>query len=203
MNDNTEFNNIADRDLASQFTHVAMMMRRLDMSGHPGRPFAGMRAGQGRVLHVLTLRSPMPQKELAYMLGVRPQSLSELLGKLESAGLVERRRDDGDRRTVIVEITEDGREATAETPETDDPFDVLSDEEQEHLADMLDRVGASLRAKFPDRDGRGGRGGGRGGRGERGGYGRGHHGHRGHRGHGDHPGTMEMTMTWGRRPRFA
>ena len=162
--------------------------------------FAGMRAGQGRVLHVLTLRSPMPQKELAYMLGVRPQSLSELLGKLESAGLVERRRDDGDRRTVIVEITEDGREATAETPETDDPFDVLSDEEQEQLADMLDRVGASLRAKFPDRDGRGGRGGGRG---ERGGYGRGHHGHRGHRGHGDHPGTMEMTMTWGRRPRFA
>ena len=33
--------------------------------------FAGMRAGQGRVLHVLTLRSPMPQKELAYVLGVR------------------------------------------------------------------------------------------------------------------------------------
>ena len=136
----------------------------------------------------------------ADMLGVRPQSLSELLGKLESAGLVERRRDDGDRRTVIVEITEDGRVATAETPETDDPFDVLSDEEQEQLADMLDRVGASLRAKFPDRDGRGGRGGGRG---ERGGYGRGHNGHRGHRGHGDHPGTMEMTMIWGRRPRFA
>lgn len=108
----------------------------------------------------------MPQKELAYMLGVRPQSLSELLGKLEAAGLVQRRRDDEDRRTVIVEITEDGRAATAETPEPDDPFDVLSEEEQEQLADMLHRVGASLREKFPERP--------RGGRGHRGPHVRGH-----------------------------
>ncbi|MGV0869190.1 MarR family winged helix-turn-helix transcriptional regulator [Corynebacterium kalidii] len=148
----------ATPDLADRLTHLAMMLRRMDMMGRPGRPFGGMRAGQGRVLHILTLRSPMPQKELAYMLGVRPQSLSELLGKLETAGFVERRRDDNDRRTFLVDITEKGREAASDAPETDDPFDVLSDDEQEQFGDMLDRVTAAVRAKFPDDPRRGGRG---------------------------------------------
>lgn len=194
MNDHINNENI-DRDLASQLTHLAMMLRRADMSGHPGRPFGGMRAGQGRVLHILTLSSPMPQKELAYMLGVRPQSLSELLGKLETTGLVERRRDEVDRRTVIVEITEEGRAATEDAPEADDPFDILSDEEQEQLADMLDRVSVSLREKLPEhpRDGRGGWGG--------------HRRHGGPEGRGpEHPhrGMMGMAMMWGGRPpRFA
>lgn len=195
-NINNENIDIAEHDLANQFTHVAMLMRRLDMAGpgHPGRQFGGVRAGQGRVLHILTLRSPMPQKELAYMLGVRPQSLSELLGKLEAAGLVQRRRDDEDRRTVIVEITEDGRAATADTPEPDDPFDVLSDEEQEQLADMLHRVGASLREKLPERP--------QGGRSGRGGFGGGPHGprERGHGPRGDFDPIAEMP--WGLHPHF-
>ncbi|MGJ0183966.1 MarR family winged helix-turn-helix transcriptional regulator [Corynebacterium glyciniphilum] len=180
-------------DLADRLTHLAMMLRRMDMMGRPGRPFGGMRAGQGRVLHILTLRSPMPQKELAFMLGVRPQSLSELLGKLESAGFVERRRDDTDRRTFIVDITEEGRNAASDVPETDDPFDVLTAEEQEQFGDMLDRVSAAVREKFPDDPRGGGRGrgfggpfpfgGGRGFDGHRGGRG-GHDAHGGHSGHG-------------------
>lgn len=171
----------ATPDLADRLTHLAMMLRRMDMMGRPGRPFGGMRAGQGRVLHILTLRSPMPQKELAFMLGVRPQSLSELLGKLESAGFVERRRDDTDRRTFIVDITEEGRNAASDIPETDDPFDVLSAEEQEQFGDMLDRVSAAVREKFPDDPRRGGRGRGFGGPFPFGG-GRGFDGHHGGRG---------------------
>ena len=189
-NDNNEGpgntgNTGATPDLADRLTHLAMMLRRMDMTGRPGRPFGGMRAGQGRVLHILTLRSPMPQKELAYMLGVRPQSLSEVLGKLESAGFVERRRDDNDRRTFLVDITDKGRETASDVPETDDPFDVLTAEEQDQFGDMLDRVAAAVREKFPDDSRRGGRGGGFGGPLPFGG--RGPDGHRGGPGvHGDH-----------------
>jgi DNA-binding MarR family transcriptional regulator len=164
MDDTTDHDNAGTApDLADRLTHLAMMLRRVDMMGRPGRPFGGMRAGQGRVLHILTLRSPMPQKELAYMLGVRPQSLSELLGKLGAAGFVERRRDDNDRRTFLVDITEKGREAASDAPETDDPFDVLSDDEQKQFGDMLDRVAAAVREKFPEDPRRGGRGRGYGG----------------------------------------
>lgn len=190
-------NTAASPDLADRLTHLAMMLRRMDMMGRGGRAFGGMRAGQGRVLRILTLRSPMPQRELAYMLGVRPQSLSELLGKLESAGLVERKRDETDRRTFNVEITEEGRTAESGFQEMEDPFDVLSEEERDQFGDLLDRVSDAVRAKFPD-DVRGdfrgeGRGDGRGrgfggphpfggepGFGDRGG--RGGHGGRGRRG---------------------
>lgn len=180
MTDNNVNNNLNSNlndtpDLADRLTHLAMMLRRMDMAGRPGRSFGGMRAGQGRVLHILTLQSPIPQRELAYMLGVRPQSLSELLGKLETAGYVERRRDDTDRRTFMVDITEEGRDAASNVPDVDDPFDVLSEEEQSQFGDMLDRVSVALREKFPDSrrpDGR-----------------RGHHGHRhGGHGHGGHSG---------------
>ncbi|MGO1949723.1 MAG: MarR family winged helix-turn-helix transcriptional regulator [Mycobacteriaceae bacterium] len=174
MNDSTE-NTFDTPDLTNQLMHLAMMLRRTDMVGHPGRPFGGTRAGQGRVLHILTLQSPMSQKELAYMLGVRPQSLSELLGKLESSGYVERKRDEGDRRTFIVEITDEGRTAAADTPETDDPFDVLADGEQEKLAEMLERVTVAVREKLPERP-RGRDVGGHGG-----------HGHHGPHSHGEEP----------------
>ena len=86
------------------------------------------------------------------MLGVRPQSLSELLSKLESSDLVTRRRDDTDRRTFVVELTEEGRKAAEEVSnhQDDDLFAVLSDEEQEQFTTLLDRVIESAEEKFPE-----------------------------------------------------
>jgi DNA-binding MarR family transcriptional regulator len=137
-------------DLTDRVTRLAMLLRHADMASHPGHPFGGVRAGQGRVLHVLSLRSPMPQRELAYMLGVRPQSLSEVLGKLESAGFITRERDTTDRRTFLVDLTDTGRDAAGSSPATEDPFDVLDADEQQALSDMLSRVTTALREKFPD-----------------------------------------------------
>jgi DNA-binding MarR family transcriptional regulator len=137
-------------DLTDRVTRLAMLLRHADMASHPGHPFGGVRAGQGRVLHVLSLRSPMPQRELAYMLGVRPQSLSEVLGKLESAGFITRERDTTDRRTFLVDLTDKGRDAAGSSPATEDPFDVLDADEQQALSDMLSRVTTALREKFPD-----------------------------------------------------
>ena len=61
------------------------------------------------VLHVL-LAGPQTQRELAAAVQVEDQTLSRTVERLERSGYVERRRDDGDRRQVVVTLTRSGRE---------------------------------------------------------------------------------------------
>lgn len=132
--------------------------------------FGASQQGQGRVLKLLKLKPEISQKELAIILDIRPQSLGELLTKLERAGYVTRAPSETDRRSLNVSLTEAGR-AVAEQPEepTDmaDIFDVLSEEEQDRLAAILAKLIARFEA-LPGEDGRHGWGGG-----GRGGFGRG------------------------------
>lgn len=60
------------------------------------------------VLHVL-LSGPMTQRELAGAVQVEDQTMSRTVERLERSGYVERRRDDADRRRVVVSLTETGR----------------------------------------------------------------------------------------------
>ena len=97
--------------------------------------------GQGRVLALLAMRSPIAQRELAYLLGIRPQSLGEILGKLEAAGLITRSVDPTDARARLVAITDAGSEAVqalAQAPRTD-PLAPLSEAERTQFLDMIDR----------------------------------------------------------------
>lgn len=67
--------------------------------------------GQGRVLKLLRLKPEMSQREMAEILGIRPQSLGETLSKLEAAGYVEREPMENDRRSLVVRLTESGAQA--------------------------------------------------------------------------------------------
>lgn len=99
--------------------------------------------GQGRVLAMLAMRSPIAQSELAYVLGVRPQSLGEILAKLESAGLVTREVDPNDARARVVSITEEGlkqAEENAKGSNSADPLTLLSDKEREQFFAVTDRI---------------------------------------------------------------
>ena len=51
----------------------------------------------------------MTQKELTERLRIQPGSLSEMLTKVERAGLVEKRRSERDRRNFELNLTEEGR----------------------------------------------------------------------------------------------
>ena len=51
---------------------------------------------------------PMSQSRLAELLDIRPQSLSELLVKMEGDGLIARTQSSEDRRQIIVSLTEEG-----------------------------------------------------------------------------------------------
>lgn len=141
-----------DVQLTDRLWYLLMLMRRGDAGkrggGRRGRGFHG----QGRVLRLLALQSPTTQKELGYLLGIRPQSLAEQLSRLEEAGLVKRHPNPADRRTSIVELTEKGREAieAQEKISEADPFAVLSDEEKLQFAALLDRVIVSAEANLPE-----------------------------------------------------
>lgn len=115
--------------------------------GHPMR-------GQGRVLSILQLKPEISQKELAFMLDMRKQSMGEILTKLEAKGYIVRKPNAEDQRAMDVSLTPEGAAAAAEIDsqmqEQDDLFDVLSDEEQEQLIDYLDRLIASMARRLTD-----------------------------------------------------
>jgi MarR family transcriptional regulator, transcriptional regulator for hemolysin len=78
------------------------------------RAFDDALAAQGASLPVWLVlvsvkgRRHAMQRDLADSLGIEGATLTHHLGKMEAAGLVTRRRDPGDRRNQLVELTDDG-----------------------------------------------------------------------------------------------
>jgi DNA-binding MarR family transcriptional regulator len=65
--------------------------------------------GQLEVLELLKVYEPMKPSELLPHLETTPAAITTLLDRMERGGLVERNRDEGDRRIVWVTMTELGR----------------------------------------------------------------------------------------------
>ena len=103
--------------------------------------------GQGRILALLAMEEEMTQKKLAYILGIRPQSVGEMLAKLEQNEYVTRQPMQGDRRSLAVRLTAKGQEAAQEQTrgeKADDVFQCLSEEERKNFSEYLSRIIASL-----------------------------------------------------------
>lgn len=95
--------------------------------------------GQGRVLSMLDAHGEMSQRALAEEYGVRPQSVAEIVDKLERAGYVTRRACAHDSRVKLVSITEAGRTCVRNRQETT-TFDCFTDEEVRQLLEYLQRI---------------------------------------------------------------
>ena len=116
--------------------------------GPHGRGLGG-RHGQVRALSLIAMQEGITQKDLAFLLGIRPQSAGEMLQKLEDHGLVERRKSETDARAIQLYLTEDGRTHAAEIERmrkvvAEDVFSVLTDDEKAQLATILDKLQAEL-----------------------------------------------------------
>lgn len=99
----------------------------------------------GRVLDLLCDTDGMVQVALARALRIRPQSLSELLCRMEQKGLVCRVPSDTDKRQSIVRVTDSGREKAAEMRKIHERaalalFAPLTNAEKETLAALLQKV---------------------------------------------------------------
>lgn len=65
--------------------------------------------GQLEVLELLQEKEPMKPSDLLPYLETTPAAITTLLDRMERAGLVERRRDEHDRRIVWIHMTKVGR----------------------------------------------------------------------------------------------
>ncbi len=131
--------------LIEQLNKLVMLLHRGHwQQGRGHGPFANPHRGQGRVLALLKLRPQISQRELAYLLDMRNQSLSELLTKLEKAGFITRTPSEADRRVMDITLTAEGLAAADQAEKqkegAESPFDCLTEEEQNNLSDYLTRL---------------------------------------------------------------
>lgn len=114
-------------------------------------PMGNPHRGQGRVLTLLKMKPEITQKELTYLLDMRPQSLGELLAKMEQSGYITRTPSEKDRRIINIKLTEAGFKAAEQgdqQTEFNELFDSLSQEEQDTLKEYFSRIIDSLEQKM-------------------------------------------------------
>lgn len=134
-----------NNDLVGLFVRIGELLHRQRHYAHQTRgPAADPHRGQGRVLALLKMRPEISQKDLSYLLDIRPQSLGELLAKLERNGYIQRDTSEDDRRAMNIRLTEAGAAATERTGAQSDMFSSLDGEEQGILKEYLERIIAEL-----------------------------------------------------------
>jgi DNA-binding MarR family transcriptional regulator len=105
----------------------------------------GLSGPQAFALMQLRNLGPISQQDLAERLDLDPSKLVALLNELESAGLAERRRDPGDRRRHIVEISAAGKQRLAAAEKAISAFESgffagLEPGERDQLQGLLGRL---------------------------------------------------------------
>lgn len=96
-------------DAIEMITDLTRLEARLiqDFERHVHRPLGLTWAGF-RILNALWVFGGLAQQEITRLSGSSRASISSALATLENRGLVVRRRADGDRRQLIVELTAEG-----------------------------------------------------------------------------------------------
>jgi DNA-binding MarR family transcriptional regulator len=82
------------------------------------------------VLTVLEIDGPLPMGAMAEALDVSQASATGIVDRMEQRGLVERRREDEDRRVIRVALTDDGRRL----------IEGVAEERRERLRYLLDEL---------------------------------------------------------------
>ena len=133
------------KDLTNVLLETHHLLRRYNMLWY-GKNFGGLdpRQGQGRILKALRRMQSVSQKELGFILDIRPQSLGELLQKLESNGYIQRHRSSTDKRALIVELTEKGENFQLQKPDYEELFISLNAQEKKFLISSLEKISEQL-----------------------------------------------------------
>lgn len=124
--------------------------------GHALRALSEGRGSQKRILILLLETGSITQRELTQRLGIQPGSASEVIAKLENAGLVTRRESEADHRTADIALTEEGKKHAEEskakrTEQHGEMFSILSENERAQLLTLLEKVNRDWEKRFADR----------------------------------------------------
>ncbi|MBQ8093658.1 MAG: MarR family transcriptional regulator [Clostridia bacterium] len=121
---------------------------------HTMRRISEGKGSQKRILILLLEEGKaLTQKELTDRLEVQPGSVSEVLGKLENAGLIIRTPNAEDRRTIDICLTADGEKAAKEAYQRrcerhTQMFTALTDTEKETLLGLLEKINLDWAGKY-------------------------------------------------------
>lgn len=105
----------------------------------------GLTLPQVHALEILGTHKALRMKELAMKMGVTTGTLTVLADRLEKAGMLRRKPHEEDRRSILVELTDQGQKVFEEHDElhnqlTRDITAKLSDTERSQLAEMLRKI---------------------------------------------------------------
>lgn len=119
----------------------------LGFCGHYMHFHGGGVSGKAPIVCLLAKQADgeMSQQELGMHFDLKPGSLSEILSKLECAGIIERSRNPKDRRQLTIRLTEIGWEKAhidqaARIRFREQAFSALNHDEREQLAEMLEKI---------------------------------------------------------------
>ena len=116
---------------------------------------AHLTAVQLRVLQIVSTKGYATPTELSQRMGVTQATISALIKKLESKGLLSRRQSQADRRQTRLEITPEGLSKVRAAPDALQQryvkqFEGLEDWEQAMIVAVLERVATMLDAEEID-----------------------------------------------------
>lgn len=111
------------------------------------------RASQKRILIILYETKCITQRALTERLGIQPGSASEVIGKLENAGLIRRTVSEADRRTATITLTEKGEKLALEAAEQrkrrhTEMFSCLSEHDKAELLALLEKVNEDWKYRY-------------------------------------------------------
>lgn len=148
-----------DRDLRKEQYESSDRTGRLIINfrniNHTMRALYEGKGSQKRILIVLLETGEITQRVLTERLGIQPGSASEVLAKLEHAGLIVRRPSDEDRRTTNVSLTEIGREQASEAKAKRQErykmmFSCLTEAEECELLSLLEKINHDWESRYGD-----------------------------------------------------
>lgn len=107
-------------------------------------PMGAPQRGQGKLLCIIKANPNITQKELCEKSGLRQQSVSEFLKKLENSRYISRTPSPIDKRVSIFNLTDEGEKFTRPPDEVIEQFNsflsCLNEEEQQNMSDYLQRI---------------------------------------------------------------
>lgn len=127
----------------------------MELCGHFLFHRRGGKRGQVKVLRILSEKGELPQKEVQKILNIQSGSMSELVGKMEKNGLIERKRDSQDKRHYNLKMTQKGMEEILRLKKQNEEqeaviFEALSEKEQEELERMLNLLLNDWKANYDE-----------------------------------------------------
>jgi len=132
-------------------TAIRQITRAIDLNSKRLAKTTGLTAPQLLVLQTLSAAGSIKPSEIARQVHLSQATITSIVDRLEAAGLVARQKNDTDRRTVDIVITQSGRESLDEAPEALQEgflkrFDSLELWEQSLLISSVQRLAAMMNA---------------------------------------------------------